>query len=96
MHDMKVEATQTVPVSVNINDDEIYRIFKHEILRLYGLPEGAEVRDGILYKVWMEDFSPYDPEEMKEEIRKATDDDMHACHVLEKLQADYKGWEYAK
>jgi len=57
---------------------------------------GAEVRDGILYKVWMEDFGPYDPEEMKEEVRKATEDDIHACHVLERLQADYKGWEYAK
>jgi len=93
---MKVEAKQVIPVTVNIGDDEIYRIFKSEILRLYGLPEGAEVREGILYRVWLEDFSPYDPEEMKEEIREATDDDIHACAVLERLQNDYKGWKYEK
>ncbi len=93
---MKVEAKQTIPVTVNIDDDEIYRIFRSEILRIYDLPNGAEVIDGILCRVWWEDFGPYDPEEMKEEIRKATEDDIHACAVLEKVRLDYKGWKYSK
>ena len=96
MHDMKVQAEQTIPVTVNINDDEIYRIFRDEINRLYDRPDGAEIRHGILYRVWLESFGPYDPEEMMVKVRTATEADVHACHVLETLQADYKGWKYEK
>ena len=85
---MKIEATQTKDISVDISEDEVYRITRTKILELYDLPEGVEIRGPNLVKVTpnVVDNSPYSGEDIVEVIREASAEDLEACSVLWKLE----------
>ncbi len=85
---MKIEATQTKELTVDISEDEIYRITKTKILEMYDLPEGVEIRGKNLVKVipCVEDMSPYSGEDIVEVIREATEFDLEACGILWRLE----------
>lgn len=85
---MKIEATQSKIVTVDISEDEIYRITKAKILDIYGLPEGVEIRGMNLVKVTpgVQDMTPYSGEDDVEVLRVANDVDIEACSVLWRLE----------
>jgi len=91
---MKINATQTKPITVDIDDSELYRITRTTILELInmhnivGFYDELEIRDGKLYKVWWEDYGPYDPDRMTKVLRDATEDDRHVVAVLEILKRE--------
>lgn len=85
---MKITATQSKEVTVDISEDEIYRITKTKILEMYGLPDGVEIRGKNLVKVTpnVQDMTPYSGEDVVEVIRVANDVDLEACSVLWRLE----------
>lgn len=85
---MRIEATQTKDITVDISEDEVYRITKTKILELYDLPEGAEIRGKNLVKVTkgFEDLTPFSGEDLVEVIREATPSDLEVCAVLWRLE----------
>ena len=85
---MRIEATHNIDMTVNISEDEVYRITRTKILELYDLPEGVEIRGLNLVKVTpdVEDNSPYSGEDIVEVIREASAEDLEACSVLWKLE----------
>lgn len=85
---MIIEAVQHKDVTVEIGEDEVYRITKAKILEMYDLPEGVEIRGKNLVKVTpnVEDLSPYSGEDMVEVLRVASETDIEACAVLWRLE----------
>lgn len=85
---MIIEATQTKQLTVDISDEEVYRIVKEKILEVYNLPNGVEIRGKNLIKVTksVEDFTRYSGEDEVEVLRVATEVDLEACSVLWRLE----------
>jgi hypothetical protein len=84
---MIIDAVQHKDVTVEISEDEIYRITKAKILDIYDLPEGVEIRGKNLVKVTrgVQDMTPYSGEDIVEVLRVANDTDIEACSVLWRL-----------
>jgi hypothetical protein len=89
---MKIDATQTKPITVDIDDAEVYRITRETILDLIGMQyivrpqDELEIIDDKLVRVYWESFGPYDPDKMREVLRDAIELDLHVIKVLEALK----------
>ena len=88
---MKIEATQTRPITVDIDEAEVYRISRETILKLIGMDyivdmDRLEIIDDKLVRVYWESYGPYDPDRMTEVLRDATELDLHVVEVLEALR----------
>ena len=90
MPNMIIDAVQHKDVTVEISEDEIYRITKAKILDIYDLPEGVEIRGKNLVKVTrdVQDMTPYSGEDIVEVLRVANDTDIEACSVLWRLETN--------